>query len=106
MNDHVALRSSRNLFSLLISQISFYKSDTSRSKLGTVIQRERRAKTDTVMTQLSEHLVCRGAGYPDIIMSVDAMGGGGGGRATPPPPLQRKGGGKLFFLGVFGNTYC
>ena len=78
MNDHVALRSSRNLFSLLISQISFYKSDTSRSKLGTVIQRERRAKTDTVMTQLSEHLVCRGAGYPDTIMSVDAMGGGGG----------------------------
>lgn len=78
MNDHVALRSTRNLFSLLISQISFYKSDTSRSKLGTVIQRERRAKTDTVMTQLSEHLVCRGAGYPDIIMSVDAMGGGGG----------------------------
>ena len=83
MNDHVALRSSRNLFSLLISQISFYKSDTSRSKLGTVIQRERLAKTDTVMTQLSEHLVCRGAGYPDIIMSVDAMGGGGG--SIPPP---------------------
>ena len=91
MNDHVALRSSRNLFSLLISQISFYKSDTSRSKLGTVIQRERRAKTDTVMTQLSEHLVCRGAGYPDIIMSVDAMGGGGGEKPQPLPKKKKRG---------------
>ena len=103
MNDHVALRSSRNQFSLLISQISFYKSDTSRSKLGTVIQRERRAKTDTVMTQLSEHLVCRGAGYPDIIMSVDAIGGGGGGGNNPPHPKKRKRGGGSFFCVVLWN---